>query len=92
MTVAIGTFVALGMLVLVPLGLRLIDTGGGPVAVIAQAWPLAALAGSAALVLDRGTTAVILAVPYAAVTVSLAVAAAERLWRRRSFAPARWPC
>jgi hypothetical protein len=86
--VAIGTLVALGMLVVVPLGLRLIDTRGGPVAVIAQAWPLAALAGTASLIIGRGTTAVILAVAYAAVTVVLAGAAAERLWRRRSLAPA----
>jgi len=84
----IGTLVALGMLVLVPLGLRLIDTGGGPVAVIAQAWPLAGVAGIASLIVGRGTTAVVLAVPYAAVTVALALAAAERLWRRRSLAPA----
>ncbi|HEX6328987.1 MAG TPA: YndJ family protein [Jiangellaceae bacterium] len=84
----IGTLVALGMLVLVPLGLRLIDTGGGPVAVIAQAWPLAGVAGSASLIVGRGTTAVVLAVLYAAVTVALALAAAERLWRRRSLAPA----
>lgn len=84
----IGTLVALGMLVLVPLGLRLIDTGGGPVGVISQAWPLAGLAGTASLIVGRGTTAVVLAVLYAAVTVALAVAAAERLWRRRSLAPA----
>lgn len=84
----IGTLVALGMLVLVPLGLRLIDTGGGPVAVIAQAWPLAGVAGCASLIVGRGTTAVVLAVLYAAVTVALALAAAERLWRRRSLAPA----
>lgn len=88
MTVVIGSLVALGMLVVVPLGLRLIDTGGGPVAVIAQAWPLAGLAGTASLIVGRGTTAVILAVAYAAVTVALAVAATERLWRRRSLAPA----
>ena len=87
MTVAIGTLVALGMLVLVPLGLRLIDTGGGPVAVIAQAWPLAAVAGIASLIVGRGPTAVFLAALYAAVTVALAVAAAERLWRRRSLSP-----
>jgi hypothetical protein len=84
----IGTLVGLGMLVLVPLGLRLIDTGGGPVAVIAQAWPLAGVAGCASLIVGRGTTAVVLAVLYAAVTVALALAAAERLWRRRSLAPA----
>lgn len=88
MTVVIGTLAALGMLVLVPLGLRLIDTGGGPVGVISQAWPLAGLAGTASLIVGRGTTAVVLAVLYAAVTVALAVAAAERLWRRRSLAPA----
>ena len=83
----IGMLVALGMLVLVPLGLRLIDTAGGPVGVIAQAWPLAALAGIASLIVGRGEPAVVLAVIYAALTVALAVAAAERLWRRRSLAP-----
>jgi hypothetical protein len=83
----IGTLVALGMLVVVPLGLRLIDTAGGPVGVIAQAWPLAALAGIGSLIVGRGVTAVVLAVLYAAVTVALAIAAAERLWRRRSLAP-----
>ncbi|HEU4542078.1 MAG TPA: YndJ family protein [Jiangellaceae bacterium] len=88
MTAVIGTLVALGMLVVVPLGLRLIDTAGGPVAVIAQAWPLAGLAGTGSLIVSRGTTiAVVLAVVYAAVTVALAAAAAERLWRRRSLAP-----
>ena len=52
------------------------------------AWPLAGLAGTASLIVGRGTTAVILAVAYAAVTIALAVAAVERFWRRRSIAPA----
>lgn len=88
MTPAIGVLVALGMIVIVPLGLRLLDTRGGPVGVIAQAWPLAGLAGATSLIVNRGATAVVLSTIYAAVTVALAGAAVERLWRRRSLAPA----
>jgi hypothetical protein len=86
-TPVIGTLVAVGMVVIVPLGLRLIDNGGGPVAVIAQAWPLAGLAGAASLIVGHGALAVALAGGYAAVTVALAGAAAHRLWRRRSLHP-----
>lgn len=53
MTLVIGALVAVGMVVVVPLGLRLIDNRGGPVAVIAQAWPLAGLAGAASLIVPR---------------------------------------
>lgn len=88
MTPVIGVLVALGMIVIVPLGLRLVDTRGGPVGMIAQAWPMAGLAGVASMIVDRGTTAVVLATAYAAVTLALAGAAAERLRRRRSLAPA----
>lgn len=88
MTLVIGALVALGMVVIVPLGLRLLDTRGGPVGMIAQAWPLAGLAGVTSMIVDRGPTAVIFATVYAAVTVALAAAAVERLRRRRSLAPA----
>ncbi|HSI93186.1 MAG TPA: hypothetical protein VK925_06765 [Jiangellaceae bacterium] len=40
-----------------PLGLRLIDNRCAPVAVIAQAWPLAGLAGAASLIVGRGALA-----------------------------------
>lgn len=87
MTPIIGALVALGMVVIVPLGLRLLG-GSGPVGMIAQAWPLAGLAGVASMIVDRGATAVALAAAYAGVTVALAGAAVERLWRRRSLEPA----
>jgi YndJ-like protein len=85
-TPVIGALVALGMVVVVPSGLRLLDTRGGPVGMISQAWPLAGLAGVTSMIVGRGATAVVLAAVYAAVTVALAGAAAERLWRRRSLA------
>ncbi|MEV7419631.1 YndJ family protein [Streptomyces sp. NPDC089919] len=68
--------VTLGMLVVVPAGLRLIAPEGPEGAALRRAarwWPLCALPGAAALWLPRGTTAVTLAGGYAAGTLVLLV-------------------
>lgn len=86
-TPLIGAVVAVGMMLVVPLGLRLIDDDRRRLSPISQAWPIAGAVGAVSLLLDRGAFAVALAGCYAAVTVWLAVLAATRLVRRRSLAP-----
>jgi len=71
--------VAVGMVVVVPLGLRLMDDDRGRLGPISQVWPLAGVAGAVSLLLDRGPFAVALASYYAAVTGWLAVLALVRL-------------
>ncbi|MEU9112871.1 YndJ family protein [Streptomyces sp. NPDC048483] len=85
MTVLVQLIVMLGMFVVIPLGVSLID-GPGLVR-IRQIWPLAAVAGSVALWLPRGPVATGCAAGYAAATLVLAVQAPRRLARNRSFAP-----
>ncbi|AYY14848.1 hypothetical protein EF847_21300 [Actinobacteria bacterium YIM 96077] len=85
--VLVGSVVILGMVLVVPLGLRLMDDGRGALHVIVQIWPGAALAGAVSLVLERGGLAVALASVYALVTLWLAALAVLRLWRRRSLRP-----
>ncbi|PWK74289.1 YndJ-like protein [Streptomyces sp. CG 926] len=85
MTVLVNVIVTLGMLYVVPAGLRLVD----PVRFLrtARRWPLAAVPGALCLWLPRGLPATALAAPYAAACLALAVAAVIRLWRTRSFTP-----
>ncbi|MEU1279746.1 YndJ family protein [Streptomyces sp. NPDC005805] len=80
MSVLVNLIVALGMLCVVPAGLRLIEPAPG--AAIRRAWPLFAVAGSVCLWLPRGTAAVALVGVYAAGTVLLACEAPRRLLRR----------
>ncbi|WP_166345284.1 YndJ family protein [Phytoactinopolyspora limicola] len=88
MTVLVGTIVALGMIVIVPLGLRLIDDEQRRLHPLIQIWPMAGVLGAVSLVLDRGALAAALATAYGVVTLWLAVLAGLRLLRRRSLQPA----
>lgn len=85
MTVLVNLIVMMGMFLIVPLGLRLIDGPPGPWA--ARAWPVISVPGALSLWLPRGDTAVALAAVYAAATALLALQAPLRLWRTRSLAP-----
>ncbi|MEW2412941.1 YndJ family protein [Streptomyces sp. NPDC046866] len=93
MTVLVNLIVTLGMLGIVPAGLRLIDPAG--LRTWARLWPLAALPGAACLWLPRGGPATALAALYAAASLALAATQVPaRLLRRpeRSpSAPARGP-
>ncbi|MFF3286843.1 YndJ family protein [Streptomyces sp. NPDC003023] len=85
MFVLVNLIVMLGMLVVVPAGLRLVE----PVrlAPVRRMWPLFAVPGAVALWLPRGAAATALAVVYAAGTLLLAAHAPRRLARTRSVAP-----
>ena len=87
MTALLGVLVAIGMIAVVPVGLRLLDGAGGRLGAIGQVWPVAGLAAAVGLMLPRGTFAVVLAGLYAAVTLWLAGLALQRLLRRRSVSP-----
>ncbi|MFF3323925.1 YndJ family protein [Streptomyces sp. NPDC002889] len=86
MSVLVNLIVMLGMLVVVPAGLLLVDADAHPS--IRRTWPLFALPGAAALWLPRGAVALALAALYALGTVLLAVEAPRRLARTHSLAPA----
>ncbi|QIQ01414.1 YndJ family protein [Streptomyces liangshanensis] len=92
MSVLVSLVVMLGMLVIVPVGLRLLETPGAPPApglsALRRLWPLPASLGAVALWLPRGGTAVALAACYALATLVLALHAPLRLMRTRSLAPA----
>ncbi|WP_175412102.1 YndJ family protein [Streptomyces sp. TRM64462] len=86
MSVLVDLIVMLGMLVIVPMGLRLMDAPeAAPVRVL---WPLCAVPGAVSLWLPRGALATALAACYALGTLLLALAAPRRLARTRSLAPA----
>ncbi|GGT72500.1 MULTISPECIES: YndJ family protein [Streptomyces] len=86
MSVLVGLIVMLGMFVVVPVGLRLIDGPTGPtprgLRTLARAWPLLALPGAVALWLPRSPTAAALATVYALATLTLALYAPARLAAR----------
>ncbi|KOU41128.1 hypothetical protein ADK55_29905 [Streptomyces sp. WM4235] len=86
MTVLVNLIVTLGMLGIVPAGLRLIDPVGPHR--IARLWPFLAVPGAVCLWLPRGALATVLAGLYAAATLVLAAQAPARLLRTRSLAPA----
>lgn len=86
MSVLVSLIVMLGMLVVVPAGLRLIDDSG--LAAIRRTWPLFAVPGVVSLWLPRSATATVLAAVYALGTLALAAQAPRRLARTRSLAPA----
>ncbi|WP_327134396.1 YndJ family protein [Streptomyces sp. NBC_01343] len=79
MTVLVHLIVTLGMLYVIPAGLRLIDPAGLRTA--ARVWPLLAAPGAVCLWLPRGATATVLAALYAAATLALAARAPARLLR-----------
>ncbi|MCC0094786.1 YndJ family protein [Streptomyces flavotricini] len=79
MTVLVHLIVTLGMLYVIPAGLRLIDPVGLRTA--ARVWPLFAAPGAVCLWLPRGATATVLAALYAAATLALAARAPARLLR-----------
>lgn len=85
----IGGLCALGMVVVVPLGLRLLGGRGDPlVAAWARVWPVAGAVGALSMLLPRGGLAAGAALLYAGATLALALTAPVRLWRTRSLAPA----
>ncbi|WP_318196435.1 YndJ family protein [Streptomyces sp. MCL20-2] len=86
MSALVNAIVMLGMLVVVPAGLRL--TGQSELERIRRFWPLFAAPGALALWLPRGATATALACVYAAGTVLLALHAPHRAARGRSLDPA----
>ncbi|MEU7111576.1 YndJ family protein [Streptomyces sp. NPDC046182] len=80
MSVLVGLIVMLGMFVVVPAGLALID-GPRPrgLLLLRRIWPLFALPGAVALWLPRSPTAAALAAVYALATLALALCAPARL-------------
>lgn len=87
-TVLVGWILALGMVVVVPLGLRLLDDDRRRLGPVGQVWPFAGLLGGLSLLLGRGDAfAVVLACCYAAAAAWLAVLALLRMLRRRSLVP-----
>ncbi|MFF2793111.1 YndJ family protein [Streptomyces sp. NPDC058049] len=85
MTALVNVIVTLGMLYVVPAGLRLID----PARLLrtARLWPVAAAPGALCLWLPRGMPATALAVLYAAACLALAARAPALLLRARSLTP-----
>ncbi|MEE1754504.1 YndJ family protein [Streptomyces sp. SP18CS02] len=81
MSVLVDLIVMLGMLVIVPAGLRLMDAAG--TRALRRLWPLFAVPGAASLWLPRGPTAVALAACYALGALLLALHGVRRLARAR---------
>lgn len=86
MSVLVGLIVTLGMVVIVPTGLRLVGDPAFDRA--ARLWPLFAVPGAVSLWLPRGATATALACCYALGALLLAAHAPWRLARTRSIRPA----
>ncbi|MFD9502921.1 YndJ family protein [Streptomyces sp. NPDC060035] len=86
MSVLVGLIVMLGMLVIVPAGLRLV--GDPAFDRIRRRWPLFAVPGAVALWLPRGATATALACCYALGALLLVAHAPSRLARTRRIRPA----
>ncbi|MFD7319657.1 YndJ family protein [Streptomyces sp. NPDC059875] len=88
MSVLVGLIVMLGMFVIVPVGLDLID-GPRPrgLRMLRRAWPLLAAPGALALWLPRSPTAAALAAVYALATLALALFAPARLVARPTLPP-----
>jgi hypothetical protein len=90
MTVLVRLIVMLGMLAIVPLGLRMLADSDRPWSVLIAArrfWPVGAVGGAACLWLPRGPVAGGLAVVYASAAALLVASAMVRFARRRSLAP-----
>jgi hypothetical protein len=80
MTPLVAVVVTIGMLVVVPLGLRLVPEPGARVSRLAVVWPMAAAPAAVALWLPRGSVAAVLCTPYAVVAAFLALEAGIRAW------------
>ena len=78
----VGVLVALGMVVVVPVGLRLLRTPG--LDALRPVWPLLALPAAAGLLLPRGPIAVALVAPYAALCAVATACGLRRAWRART--------
>lgn len=89
MTLTVGLLVALGMVAVVPLGLRLIDAPGVPL--LERLWLPAAGFGVLSLVLPRGAPAAGLAGVYLLACLGAATAALLRLRNRIAGRPGRPP-
>ncbi|MEU8613186.1 YndJ family transporter, partial [Actinoplanes sp. NPDC048791] len=76
MRVLVNLLVAVGMLVVVPAGLRLIRDPA--VAFARRCWPFGAVAGAVSLWLPRGTVATSLATAYAVAAAVLCAYALSR--------------
>ncbi|WP_405533459.1 YndJ family protein [Streptomyces avidinii] len=85
MTALVNVIVTLGMLHVLPAGLRLIDPDR--FLRTARLWPLAAAPGALSLWLPRGTPATALAALYAVACLALAARAPVRLLRARPLDP-----
>ncbi|MFE2282894.1 YndJ family protein [Streptomyces sp. NPDC059443] len=85
MTVLVNLIVTLGMLYVVPAGLRLIDPAR--LDRTARLWPLLAAPGAVCLWLPRGAPATALAALYAAATLTLAARVPARLLRALARTP-----
>ncbi|MFC3729920.1 YndJ family protein [Actinoplanes nipponensis] len=85
MRVLVNLLVTVGMLVVVPAGLRLI--GDPAVALARRCWPVGAVAGAVSLWLPRGTAATGLATVYACAAAVLCAYAVSRPVRPRR----EWP-
>jgi hypothetical protein len=83
MTVLVHLIVVLGMLVIVPAGLRMLDDPHPVLTTARRCWPVGAVAGAVSLWLPRGPAATTLAAIYALAAALLAGYAAARLLRRR---------
>lgn len=79
MTVVLNLVIGLGMLVVVPVGLRLVD---GVPDRLRRLWLVGAVPGAVSLWLPRGGAAALLAAGYGLATVALAATAPARLRRR----------
>lgn len=79
MTATVGLLVALGMVVVVPLGLPLLATSG--LHALRAIWPVVGLVAVAALPLQAGAGAAVLTLPYLIVATAAAGLAARRAWR-----------
>ncbi len=89
MTFVVNVVVTLGMLVVVPWGLRLLPVGG--TTRLGHRYPALALPGAVALWLPRGTASTVLAGTYAALTAALVVLGLRHARTRlstRTFGPA----
>ncbi|MFJ3086315.1 YndJ family protein [Streptomyces sp. NPDC086838] len=80
MSVLVGLIVMLGMLVIVPAGLRLADAP--ELDLIGRFWPVFAAPGAVSLWLPRGTAATVLALCYGTGAALLALHAVPRAVRR----------
>ncbi|HET9517672.1 MAG TPA: YndJ family protein [Actinoplanes sp.] len=87
MTTLVHLIVVLGMVVIVPVGLRMVDDPHPLLHAARRYWPIAAAAGAASLWLPRGPVATALALGYALGAVLLVGYATARLLRRRSLTP-----